>query len=95
MSSTLVCLLRILHVYTQAELVLHSLLNLFIAVEAGHFVGTRGSNWNRLIDELRSVWPAKSTGCCNEYVEVDCTDTVQNDMHHQSGCDLHSIKGFW
>jgi hypothetical protein len=31
------------------------------------WVGTRGSNWNRLIDELRCVWVPK---CMNAYVEV-------------------------
>ena len=42
-------------------------LQLFIALEADAWVGTRGSNWNRLIDELRCVWVPK---CQNVYVEV-------------------------
>ena len=29
---------------------------LFLALECDHFAGTRNSNWNRLIDELRGVW---------------------------------------
>lgn len=29
---------------------------LFLALECDAFVGTRNSNWNRLIDELRGVW---------------------------------------
>ncbi|CAM9963920.1 unnamed protein product, partial [Phaeothamnion confervicola] len=35
------------------SLFIFSLVNLFLAAEAQHFVGTRSSNWNRLIDELR------------------------------------------
>jgi hypothetical protein len=42
-------------------------LQMFIALEADAWVGTRGSNWNRLIDELRCVWVPK---CQNVYVEV-------------------------
>jgi hypothetical protein len=42
-------------------------LQLFIALEADGWVGTRGSNWNRLLDELRCVWVPK---CQNVYVEV-------------------------
>jgi hypothetical protein len=32
------------------------LLQLTLALEADAWIGTRGSNWNRLIDELRCVW---------------------------------------
>jgi hypothetical protein len=42
-------------------------LQLFIALEADGWVGTRGSNWNRLIDELRCVWVPK---CQNVFEEV-------------------------
>ena len=42
-------------------------LQLLMALECDAWVGTRGSNWNRLIDELRCVWVPK---CANEYVEV-------------------------
>lgn len=42
-------------------------LQLFIALEADAWVGTRGSNWNRLIDELRCIWVPK---CQNVYYEV-------------------------
>ena len=42
-------------------------LQLFIALEADAWVGTRGSNWNRLIDELRCVWVPK---CQNIFAEV-------------------------
>jgi hypothetical protein len=38
---------------------LRSLLNLMVALECDGFIGTRGSNWNRLIDELRSTWAGK------------------------------------
>ena len=38
-----------------------------MALECDAWVGTRGSNWNRLIDELRCVWVPK---CAQPYVEV-------------------------
>lgn len=40
---------------------------LFLALEADGFIGTRASNWNRLIDELRCIWVDK---CTSAYVEV-------------------------
>lgn len=43
------------------------LLNLLMALECDVWVGTRSSNWNRLIDELRCVWLPK---CPNAYYEV-------------------------
>jgi hypothetical protein len=43
------------------------LLQLLMSLEADAWVGTRSSNWNRLIDELRCVWVDK---CPNAYVEV-------------------------
>jgi hypothetical protein len=43
------------------------LLKLTLALEADAWVGTRNSNWNRLIDELRCVWVDK---CQHPYVEV-------------------------
>jgi hypothetical protein len=43
------------------------LLQLLIALECDAWVGTRGSNWNRLIDELRCIWVPK---CANDYSEV-------------------------
>jgi hypothetical protein len=43
------------------------LLQLTLALEADAWIGTRGSNWNRLIDELRCVWVDK---CQHPYVEV-------------------------
>ena len=46
------------------------LLQLLMALEADAWVGTRGSNWNRLIDELRCVWVDK---CQGVYVEVGQT----------------------
>jgi hypothetical protein len=44
-----------------------NLLQLMLALEADAWLGTRGSNWNRLIDELRCVWVDK---CLHPYVEV-------------------------
>ena len=43
------------------------MLQLLMALECDAFVGTRGSNWNRLIDELRCVWVGK---CSSPYFEV-------------------------
>lgn len=43
------------------------ILQLLMALECDVFVGTRGSNWNRLIDELRCVWVSK---CSAPYFEV-------------------------
>jgi len=48
-------------------LILGHLLQLLMALEADAWIGTRGSNWNRLIDELRCVWVDK---CHYSYVEV-------------------------
>jgi hypothetical protein len=42
-------------------------LQLLMALECDGWVGTRGSNWNRLIDELRCIWVPK---CHHPYVEV-------------------------
>ncbi|KAG5189461.1 hypothetical protein JKP88DRAFT_146856, partial [Tribonema minus] len=54
------------------DLILFSLENLLLALEATHFVGSRGSNWNRLIDELRMLWPGDLKSCCAPYAEVGC-----------------------
>ena len=43
------------------------LLQLLMSLEAGVWIGTRSSNWNRLIDELRCVWVDK---CSNLFIEV-------------------------
>lgn len=43
------------------------LTQLLMSLEADSWIGTRGSNWNRLIDELRCTWVAK---CSHPYVEV-------------------------
>ena len=49
------------------DLVRVHFVQLLMALECDAWVGTRGSNWNRLIDELRCVWVAK---CTAPYVEV-------------------------
>lgn len=49
------------------EVVYFHLGQLLLALEADAWVGTRGSNWNRLIDELRCVWLPK---CAHVYYEV-------------------------
>ena len=43
------------------------MLQLLMDLECDSFWGTRGSNWNRLIDELRCVWVDK---CRLPYFEV-------------------------
>ncbi len=45
---------------------------LTLALEADAWIGTRGSNWNRLIDELRCGWVDKCHGgtSTNPFVEV-------------------------
>lgn len=43
------------------------LMQLLMALECDAWVGTRGSNWNRLIDELRCIWVDK---CTQPYVDV-------------------------
>ena len=47
------------------------LLQLFMALECDAWVGTRKSNWNRLIDELRCVWVPK---CGFPFIEVGPQD---------------------
>lgn len=42
-------------------------LQLLMALECDAWVGARGSNWNRLIDELRCIWVPK---CNNPFYEV-------------------------
>lgn len=62
------------HTLRGDEETLHSLLNLWIALEATHFVGQLGSNWNRLIDELRRVWVGnyETGGSSTRFIEVGC-----------------------
>eukprot|EP00887_Chlorella_sp_A99_P005641 scaffold1.g5641.t1 len=48
--------------------VIRHLLNLFVALECDAFLGTRGSNWDRLVDELRCTWVDK---CTQPYVETE------------------------
>jgi hypothetical protein len=61
------------HMAGGANETLHGLLNLWISLESTYFIGQHGSNWNRLIDELRRIWPGEShDGCCTRYTEVGC-----------------------
>ena len=43
------------------------LLQLLMALEADAWITTRGSNWNRIIDELRCIWVDK---CAHPVVEI-------------------------
>jgi len=47
------------------------LLQLLLALECDAWIGTRSSNWNRMIDELRCIWVPK---CSMPYVEVGNAD---------------------
>jgi hypothetical protein len=61
---------------TQAGLTTRThLLQLLLALEADAWIGTRGSNWNRLIDELRCIWVEK---CRQPYVEVGTDKSWKN-----------------
>jgi hypothetical protein len=53
--------------YGKTTMVHEWLLQLLMDLECDVFLGTWGSNWNRLIHELRCVWLDK---CANAYVEV-------------------------
>jgi len=55
---------------------LMDLLSLWSSLEATHFVGTLGSNWDRLVDELRRIWAAPAPGCCTDFIEVGCAEEV-------------------
>jgi len=52
---------------TQRNMILSHILQLTMALESDAYIGTRSSNWNRLIDELRCVWVDK---CQFSFVEV-------------------------
>ena len=43
------------------------LIQLLMSLECDVWIGTRASNWNRLIDELRCTWIDKCNGL---YIEV-------------------------
>jgi hypothetical protein len=53
-------------------LVLEVLADLYLCLETSHFVGTRSSNFHRLIDGLRRVWPAHSVGWNSPYIDIGC-----------------------
>ena len=48
---------------------------MMLSLEADAWIGTRGSNWNRLLDELRCVWVDK---CGLTYVEVGTDESWKN-----------------
>ncbi|KAJ3149650.1 hypothetical protein HDU89_003703 [Geranomyces variabilis] len=53
--------------FGRSRMTIFWLLQLTMALECDGFYGTRGSNWNRLIDELRCVWIDR---CGGTYFEV-------------------------
>jgi hypothetical protein len=52
---------------SQTRMVVGYFMQLFMSLESDAWIGTRGSNINRLIDELRCIWVDK---CQQVYVEV-------------------------
>ncbi|PSC70120.1 hypothetical protein C2E20_6535 [Micractinium conductrix] len=56
-------------------MILRHLLNMLVALECDAWVGTRGSNWDRMVDELRCVWVDK---CNGPYVEAGPYKNWQN-----------------
>jgi len=55
----------------RGQLCRRHLLELLMALECDAWIGTRSSNWNRLIDELRCIWVPK---CSHPYLEVGRKD---------------------
>lgn len=51
------------------------LLQLTMSLECDAWIGTRGSNWNRLLDELRCTWVDK---CNRPYVEVGTDESWEH-----------------
>jgi hypothetical protein len=51
----------------QRSLTTGFIMQLMMSLEADAWIGTRKSNWNRLIDEMRCVWVPK---CHLQYLEV-------------------------
>jgi len=49
------------------DFAMYHLLELQMSMEADGWIGTRASNWNRMIDELRCIWVSK---CQMPFVEV-------------------------
>ncbi|KAK6333081.1 hypothetical protein TWF718_010905 [Orbilia javanica] len=54
------------HFGNRTDMTIKWMLQLFFAIEAPHIIGTRGSGWNRMIDELRCIW----VDCRTPYMEV-------------------------
>jgi len=52
------------------DFAMYHLLELQMSLEADGWIGTRASNWNRMIDELRCIWVSK---CEMPFVEVGDT----------------------
>lgn len=50
------------------------LLQMMLSLEAEAWITTRGSNWNRLLDELRCIWVPK---CANPVVDVGTPESWQ------------------
>eukprot|EP01039_Chlorochromonas_danica_P007038 gene7036-7783_t len=55
---------------TQGSIGKHSLIALLLAMEARYYILTTGSNWSRLIDELRKNVVDVQCGNCTEMVDL-------------------------
>ncbi|RPB21637.1 hypothetical protein L211DRAFT_851351 [Terfezia boudieri ATCC MYA-4762] len=54
----------------RTEMTCKWLQQLIMALECDLVIGTRGSGWNRMIDELRCVWGTGAGGCKAPFMEV-------------------------
>lgn len=57
-------------IHSQGSLGLASLVSLLIAMEAKYYLLTSGSNWSRLIDELRLSVTDPACGGCTRMVDL-------------------------
>ena len=55
---------------SQGSLGLHSLISLLLAMEAKYYIITSGSNWSRVIDELRTTVVDVACGNCTDSVDL-------------------------
>ena len=56
--------------YTEGSQGKHSLIALLLALEGRYYVMTSGSNWSRLIDELRKNVVDVDCAGCTEYIDL-------------------------
>ena len=66
------------HFKARSAITAEWLYQLFMAIEADVFIGTRNSNWNCLIDEMRCTVVDK---CDSVFVELGAANEWRNYMH--------------